>query len=51
MLLLGCDGENALPAFDDYGRGALLGDDTLQYADADAIQAAVRQLKQLVTVL
>ena len=23
----------------------------LQYADADAIQAAVRQLKQLVTVL
>ena len=51
LLLLGCDGENALPAFDDYGRGALLGDDTLQYADADAIQAAVRQLKQLVTVL
>ncbi len=51
LLLLGCDGENALPAFDDYGRGALLGDDTLQYADADAIRAAVRQLKQLVTVL
>ena len=51
LLLLSCDGENALPAFDDYGRGALLGDDTLQYADADAIQAAVRQLKQLVTVL
>lgn len=51
LMLLGCDGENALPAFDDYGRGALLGDDTLQYADADAIQAAVRQLKQLVTVL
>ena len=51
LLLLGCDGENALPAFDDYGRGALLGDDTLQYADADAVQAAVRQLKQLVTVL
>ncbi len=51
LLLLGCDGENALPAFDDYGRGALLGDDTLQYADADAIQTAVRQLKQLVTVL
>lgn len=51
LLLLGCDGENSLPAFDDYGRGALLGDDTLQYADADAIQAAVRQLKQLVTVL
>lgn len=51
LLLLGCDGENALPAFDDYGRGALLGDDTLQYTDADAIRAAVRQLKQLVTVL
>lgn len=51
LLLLGCDGENALPAFDDYGRGALLGDDTLQYTDADGIRAAVRQLKQLVTVL
>ena len=25
LMLLGCDGENALPAFDDYGRGALLG--------------------------
>ena len=51
MLLLGCDGENALPAFDDYGRGALIADAALQYADADAVQAAVRQLKQLVTVL
>ena len=51
LLLLGCDGENALPAFDDYGRGALIADTALQYADADAVQAAVRQLKQLVTVL
>ena len=51
LLLLGCDGENALPAFDDYGGGALIADTALQYADADAVQAAVRQLKQLVTVL
>lgn len=26
LLLLGCDGENALPAFDDYGGGALIAD-------------------------
>ncbi|MEI3102981.1 MAG: hypothetical protein V8S97_01935 [Oscillospiraceae bacterium] len=32
-------------------RGALIADTALQYADADAVQAAVRQLKQLVTVL
>ena len=51
LLLLGCDGENALPAFDDYGRGALIADTALQYADEDAPQKAVRQLKQLVTVL
>ena len=50
-LLLGCDGENALPAFDDYGRGALIADTALQYADEDAPQKDVRQLKQLVTVL
>ena len=41
----------ALPAFDDYGRGALIADTALQYADEDAPQKAVRQLKQLVTVL
>ena len=51
LLLLGCDGENALPAFDDYGRAALIADTALQYADEDAPQKAVRQLKQLVTVL
>lgn len=51
LLLLGCDGENALPAFDDYGRGALIADTALQYADEDAPQKAVRQLRQLVTVL
>ena len=33
LLLTGCDGENALPAFDDYGHGALLADGDLQYAE------------------
>ena len=47
LLLLGCDGENALPAFDDYGRGALIADTALQYADADAVQAAVRAAQQI----
>lgn len=32
MLLEDCDGENALPAFDDMGHGALATDSALQYA-------------------
>ena len=53
LLLTGCDGENALPAFDDYGHGALLADSDLQYAEkpAEAIDEAIRRMKQLVPVL
>ena len=53
LLLTGCDGENALPAFDDYGHGALLADGELQYAEkpAEAIDEAIRRMKQLVPVL
>lgn len=53
LLLTGCDGENALPAFDDYGHGALLADGDLQYAEkpAEAIDEAIRRMKQLVPVL
>ena len=53
LLLPGCDGENALPAFDDFGHGALLADETLQYtADpAAAVTEAVAALKKWVTVV
>lgn len=53
LLLTGCDGENAIPAFDDYGHGALLADDAIQYAEkpAEAIDEAIRRMKQLVPVL
>lgn len=53
LLLADCDGENALPAFDDMGHGALLTDGKLQYA-ADptaAVEQAVKELKQWVTVV
>lgn len=53
LLLPNCDGENALPAFDDFGHGALLTDDTLQYAadPAAAMDDAVKALKKWVTVV
>lgn len=53
LLLPDCDGENALPAFDDLGHGALLTDSALQYAadPAEAIQAGIKALKQWVTVV
>lgn len=53
LLLPGCDGENALPAFDDFGRGAMLTDRSLQYSQdpADAAGEAVKQLKRLIQVL
>lgn len=53
LLLPGCDGENALPAFDDFGHGALLADETLQYAadPAAAVTEAVAALKKWVTVV
>ena len=37
LLLLGCDGENALPAFDDYGRGALIADTDLRTGITPAV--------------
>ncbi len=53
LLLPGCDGENAVPAFDELGHGALLTDSTLQYAadPAAAIEAKIKELKQWVTVV
>lgn len=53
LLLPDCDGENAAPAFDDFGHGALLADFALQYADhpAQAVEDAVSALKQWVTVV
>ena len=40
LLLLGCDGENALPAFDDYGRGALIADTALSIGWSQIAAAA-----------
>ena len=53
LLLEDCDGENALPAFDDMGHGALATDSALQYAaePAAAVEEAVRAWKQWVTVV
>ncbi len=53
LLLEDCDGENALPAFDDIGHGALAADSALQYAaePAAAVEEAVRAWKQWVTVV
>ena len=53
LLLPDCDGENALPAFDELGHGALLTDSTLQYATdpAAAIEERIKELKQWVTVV
>ena len=53
LLLPECDGENAVPAFDEYGHGAMLVDFDLQYAEepAQAVPAAAQLLKQWVTVV
>lgn len=53
LLLEDCDGENALPAFDDMGHGALAADSALQYAaePAAAVEEAARAWKQWVTVV
>ena len=53
LLLMGCDGENALPAFDDYGHGALVIEGEIQYAEdyAAAIEESVRAWKRWITVL
>lgn len=53
LVLRNCNAENAEYAFDDYGHGALVVDDTVQTAaDAEAAaQVAVKAMKQYVTVL
>ena len=53
LVLKNCDAENAAYAFDDYGHGALVVDDTIIQAAADeaAAAAAVKAMKQYVTVL
>jgi orotidine-5'-phosphate decarboxylase len=53
LLLTHCDGENAEAAFDDYGHGALVVDDSIQYADdiPAALEAAMADLKKWVTVV
>ncbi len=53
LVLANCDGEAASYGFDDYGHGAVVVDDTIQYA-ADVSQAAaqaVKEMKRWVTVL
>ena len=52
-MLTDCAAEDAECAFDDYGHGALVVDDTIQWADdaAGAAKAAVKAMKQYVTVL
>lgn len=53
LVLTGCTPDDAVYAFDDYGHGALVVDDTIQYANdtAEAVQKAVKAMKQVVTVL
>ena len=53
LVLTGCDAGNAEHAFDDYGHGALVVDDTIAAAaDAKAAaEQAVKTMKQYVTVL
>ena len=53
LILSGCDADNAYPAFDEFGRGAMLADEALQYApDMDAaIDAAMADTKKIIQVL
>ena len=53
LLLPECDGDNAVPAFDEYGHGAMAVDFDLQFAPdaAEAVDGAVREMKQWVTVV
>ena len=53
LVLKNCDAENAACAFDDYGHGALVVDDTIAAAaDAkEAAEQAVKAMKRYVTVL
>lgn len=49
LLLPDCDGQNALPAFDDMGHGAMVVDYSLQYGGD--VGAAVSEMKAWVNVL
>ena len=53
LLLPECDGENAVPAFDEYGHSAMTVDFDLQFAPdaAAAVDSAVSEMKQWVTVV
>ncbi|MBE6970792.1 MAG: hypothetical protein E7446_01570 [Ruminococcaceae bacterium] len=53
LLLTNCTGEDASYAFDDYGHGAVVVDDTIQYAAdvQDAAVQAVKEMKRWTTVL
>ena len=54
FLILGCcDGDNAYPAFDEYGHGAMVADEELQYAPdmGAAIDAAVQSMKKIIPVV
>ena len=44
-----CDGQNALPAFDDLGHGAMVVDYDLQYSGD--VDAAIQEMKAWVNVL
>lgn len=49
FLLKHCDGENALPAFDDYGHGALVVDDDIQYGTD--VEEKIKAFRQWVSVV
>ena len=49
LLLPCCDGQNALPAFDDLGHGAMVVDYDLQYSGD--VDAAIQEMKAWVNVL
>jgi len=53
LILTNCDADSAAYAFDDYGHGALVVDDTIRTAaDAEAaVKAAVKAMKRFVTVV
>ncbi len=53
LLLTGCDGEAASYAFDEYGHGALVVDEAIQYVpdQTAAVTAAIKAMKQWVMVL
>ena len=49
MLLKNCDGENAAPAFDQYGHGAMVVDYSLR--SAEDVEAAIKSMKEWVRIV